>query len=130
MKRYFERLWFRLFHRQHRYREVVLQDPDHPWMFSACRCGDVRTVPPLTKVPCTPAQAERLVRAAQKGKELKGPTCGRCKRTDSVWFTVPDSVWDAVVPKGWRKAVLCLRCFDGYAEAAGVTYAPQLTLYY
>ena len=53
-------------------------------------------------------------------------TCKVCGRPDKFDFHVPDDVWQAVVPLEFRNRVVCLACFDDFAEARQVNYATCL----
>jgi hypothetical protein len=58
-------------------------------------------------------------------------TCKACGRPDYFDFTVPDFVWEQVVPVGLRRLVVCLGCFDLFARKQGVRYGEYLaTLYF
>ena len=58
-------------------------------------------------------------------------TCKVCGRPDKFDFTVPDRVWRDVVPLRFRKLVVCLFCFDGFARQRNIDYADYLrTLYF
>lgn len=52
--------------------------------------------------------------------------CKACGRLDKFNFNVPDTVWAAVVPAHLRTRVVCLGCFDDFAERRGVPYAASL----
>jgi hypothetical protein len=58
-------------------------------------------------------------------------TCKVCGRPEKFNFHVPDAVWEAVVPDRYRQLVVCLYCFDSFANERDVTYATSLeTLYF
>ena len=58
-------------------------------------------------------------------------TCKACGRADYFDFTVPDDVWEAIVPVSLRNRVVCLGCFDQFARERGVPYAEFVrTLYF
>jgi hypothetical protein len=49
-------------------------------------------------------------------------TCKACGRPDKFDFTLPDEVWAAVVPPELVNRVVCLFCFDEFAQAKQVPY--------
>lgn len=53
-------------------------------------------------------------------------TCKVCGRPDKFNFHVPDQIWNEVVPEEYRNRVVCLYCFDEFAERAGKRYAASL----
>jgi hypothetical protein len=53
-------------------------------------------------------------------------TCRVCARPDKFDFTIPQDVWERVVPARYVTGVVCLYCFDDFAELAGVPYAASL----
>ena len=55
-------------------------------------------------------------------------TCKVCGHRDKFDFHVPDDVWEAVVPPKYRNRVVCLSCFDNFALARQVNYAPHLAI--
>lgn len=44
--------------------------------------------------------------------------CRCCGGVVSFDYQVEDAFWLEVVPKGWQRDVLCLRCLDAMATAA------------
>lgn len=52
--------------------------------------------------------------------------CRFCGRPDKFNFHVPDDVWVRVVPPPFVDGVVCLFCFDAFAEARCVDYASCL----
>lgn len=50
-------------------------------------------------------------------------TCRICGRPDKFDFTVPDAIWNEVLPPPFSQGVVCLFCFDAFAEMRGVDYA-------
>ena len=63
--------------------------------------------------------------------EPQQSTCKICRQPDKIDFTVPDSVWRAVVPVPFQGEVVCLYCFDESARENNVDYAASLdTLYF
>lgn len=57
-------------------------------------------------------------------------TCKACGQPDKFNFSVPDEVWDAVVPDGLQTKVICLYCFDEFAKTRNVDYAGHITQLY
>ena len=57
-------------------------------------------------------------------REPSGPPV--CWSVDGFNFNVPDSIWEAVVSPELRDHVVCLRCFDDLAMAAGIDYQDHL----
>jgi hypothetical protein len=60
------------------------------------------------------------------GTRLLRQRCKVCWSADGFNFNVPNSVWEAVVPPELRNHVVCLRCFDDLAMAAGIDYQDHL----
>ena len=57
--------------------------------------------------------------------------CKVCGHVDKFDFQVPDEIWAAVVPEALRDRVVCLACFDDFAQRRQVDYASCLrTLYF
>lgn len=50
-------------------------------------------------------------------------TCKACGEPDKFNFHVLDAIWEAVVPPELATRVVCLYCFDEFAQVAGVAYA-------
>lgn len=67
--------------------------------------------------------AQRLLR---RGVDSRQQWCKACGRPDKFNFHVPDEVWREVVPTHLRNYVVCLYCFDDFAEVKGVKYAAHL----
>lgn len=62
---------------------------------------------------------------------LQQQTCKACGNRDKFDFDIPDEVWEEIVPSHLRNRVVCLACFDDFAELAGVDYAGSIsTLYF
>ena len=53
--------------------------------------------------------------------------CKVCGVADGFNFTVPDSVWEAVVPLKFQCGVVCLHCFDHFAKQREVDYSTSLS---
>ncbi len=58
---------------------------------------------------------------------MQRQTCKVCRRPDKFDFHVPDDIWEAVVPESFRNRVVCLYCFDDFAQTKGIKYARSLT---
>lgn len=52
--------------------------------------------------------------------------CKLCGAADGLNFTVPDEVWNEVVPPPLRKRVICMACFDRCAKQKEVDWATSL----
>lgn len=62
---------------------------------------------------------------------LRHQTCKACGNRDKFDFHVPDEVWESIVPLHLASRVVCLACFDDFAELAGVDYSDSIdTLYF
>lgn len=57
-------------------------------------------------------------------------TCKVCGRIDKFDFHVPDEIWTRVVPLVYINKVVCLSCFDDFAQRVGVKYADSLQRLY
>ena len=63
--------------------------------------------------------------------EHQRQTCKVCGKPDGFDFHVPDEVWERVVPSGFKNRVVCLLCFDRFADEAGIEYKEHIhTLYF
>ena len=58
---------------------------------------------------------------------LQLQTCKACGNRDKFDFDVPDEVWRAVVPIHLRNRVVCLSCFDDFAQIRGIEYAAHVS---
>ena len=61
---------------------------------------------------------------------LQHQTCKGCGNRDKFDFSVPDRIWEAVVPTHLRNRVVCLSCFDDFAQARGIEYAAHVSALY
>jgi hypothetical protein len=61
---------------------------------------------------------------------LQHQTCKACGNRDKFDFTVPDEVWASVVPDHLRTRVVCLPCFDDFAQSRGIDYAAHVSSLY
>ncbi len=53
-----------------------------------------------------------------------------CGRPDKFDFHVSDKVWCSVVPEQFQNRVVCLYCFDEFAEERDIRYAAHLSKLY
>ena len=61
---------------------------------------------------------------------LRHQTCKACGNRDKFDFGVPNDIWEAVVPVHLRNRVVCLSCFDDFAEIRGIEYAAHVSALY
>ena len=52
--------------------------------------------------------------------------CKVCGYRDKFNFYVPDDIWQSIVPIKYQKRVVCLACFDDFAQKKGVDYSTSL----
>lgn len=57
----------------------------------------------------------------------KKQTCKVCKRPDGFNFHVPNKIWNEVVPLKYVNLVVCLYCFDRFAQRLNFDYTPYLS---
>lgn len=55
--------------------------------------------------------------------------CKACWKINRVGFSVPDEIWDAVVPTRLRDSVLCLDCFTRFADEQLISWDTQIKFY-
>ena len=58
---------------------------------------------------------------------LQHQTCKACGNRDKFDFDVPDEIWRAVVPTHLQNRVVCLPCFDDFAQLQGIDYAAHVS---
>ena len=58
---------------------------------------------------------------------LQQQTCEGCGKRDKFDCHVPDYIWEAVVPTHLRNRVVCLACFDDFAQVRGIEYAAHVS---
>lgn len=58
---------------------------------------------------------------------LQHQTCKSCGNRDKFNFNVPDEIWQAVVPTHLRNRVVCLTCFDDFAQLQRIDYAAHIS---
>jgi len=58
---------------------------------------------------------------------LQHQTCKACGNRDKFDFDVPDEIWRAVVPSHLLNRVVCLACFDDFAQTRGIEYAAHVS---
>ena len=57
--------------------------------------------------------------------------CKVCGCRDKFNFTVANDIWEDVVPEKYRNKVVCLACFDDFAQKKEVDYATSIkTMYF
>lgn len=61
---------------------------------------------------------------------LQHQTCKACGNRDKFDFDVPDEIWRAVVPSHLRTRVVCLACFDDFAQLQDIDYAAHVSALY
>ena len=59
-----------------------------------------------------------------------GQTCKACGRRDKLDFHVPDEIWNWVVLESLNNHVVCLSCFDEFANEKEIDYSPYLRVLY
>lgn len=52
-------------------------------------------------------------------------TCKVCNQPDKFNFSVPDNIWNLIVPTQYQNKVICLSCFDNFAFEAKIDYQIQ-----
>ena len=57
-------------------------------------------------------------------------TCKVCGRPDKFDFHIPDAIWCSIVPEQYQTRVVCLYCFDEFAQATDTRYAAHLSELY
>lgn len=65
-----------------------------------------------------------------RGEIRQQQRCKKCGARDAFNFHVPDPVWTAVVPVNLSRSVLCLACFDSFANKRDVDYHRSLRVLY
>jgi len=55
--------------------------------------------------------------------------CKLCYSVNAIGFTVPDDVWNAVVPAGCRTQIVCLRCFARLADEKLISWDSDISFY-
>jgi hypothetical protein len=61
--------------------------------------------------------------------DLKGfrrQRCNVCHCEEKFNFYVPTQTWKKVVPEEYQKKVVCLPCFDSFAQARNVSYSDAI----
>lgn len=58
---------------------------------------------------------------------LQQQTCKACGNQDKFDFDVPNEIWLTVVPHHLRNRVVCLSCFDDFAQMRGIEYAAHVS---
>ena len=52
--------------------------------------------------------------------------CKACGRRDNFNFDVPDEIWLSVVPRNLINRVVCITCFDVFANQKNIDYTPHI----
>ena len=55
-------------------------------------------------------------------------TCKVCSRPDKFDFFVPNPIWESIVPSEFQNGVVCLSCFDDFADHKNVDYAHYIDI--
>lgn len=58
---------------------------------------------------------------------LQHQTCKACGNRDKFDFDVSDEIWRAVVPIHLQNRVVCLSCFDDFAQLRSINYAAHVS---
>ena len=61
---------------------------------------------------------------------MKRQTCKVCGCPDKFDFSVPDKVWQRIVPADYRTKVVCLDCFDSFASEKQIDYSDSIEVLY
>ena len=62
----------------------------------------------------------------KRGNKRANVYCKVCGRPEKFDFYVPDEVWHAIVPPKYQGHVVCLGCFDDFAQEKGINYSSVL----
>lgn len=60
-------------------------------------------------------------------RNFKRQQCAICRCQEKFNFQVPDNLWERVVPEEHRARVICLSCFDNFAQAKNIPYSQNIT---
>jgi hypothetical protein len=55
--------------------------------------------------------------------------CKLCSSVNPVGFSVPDDIWQAVVPIGYRQNVVCLTCFTRIGDSKNVLWDNEIEFF-
>jgi len=55
--------------------------------------------------------------------------CKICFSPNSVGFTVPDDIWEAVISKEYNVNITCLRCFTRLADEKLIEWDKDIKFY-
>ncbi len=55
--------------------------------------------------------------------------CKICYHVNPVGFSVPDGIWQAVVPEGFRDKVVCFTCFARLGDERCVEWDREIELF-
>jgi hypothetical protein len=67
-----------------------------------------------------------LLAMAEKNQQPQRQTCRICECPDKFDFHVSDDLWERVVPRRFRKNVVCLECFDDLASEKNIDYSDDI----
>lgn len=56
--------------------------------------------------------------------------CKVCGNADKFNYHVPDELWQIIVPAKYQNRVICLACFDEFAEKKKVDYTTSIGVIY
>ena len=74
-----------------------------------------------------PTRWFKLHNKARRNMQQRCKVCG-CR--DKFDFHIPNRIWKKVIPKSYQNHVVCLACFDDFAEKKGVNYSNSLKILY
>ncbi len=55
--------------------------------------------------------------------------CSICRHVNAVGFSVPNEVWESVVPLEFKSRVVCLSCFTRMADEKLILWDEDIELY-
>lgn len=55
--------------------------------------------------------------------------CRFCDRVSPIDFSVPDNVWEAVVPTMFQSETLCVLCFAYFGDTRGIAWEEGMQLF-
>lgn len=56
--------------------------------------------------------------------------CKNCGNVDGINFNVSDNLWQLVIPKKIQNKVVCLHCFDKFANNKSIDYRKSIQIIY
>lgn len=60
---------------------------------------------------------------------LSREICKICYHANPVGFSVPDGVWECIVPPELRESVVCLACFARIGDEKGVQWDREIEFF-